>query len=614
MKKIYFRVFASLCVLLAMQGLWGCKKGGFLAPAAVSNLTQSTVFADSLKTNEFLAAIYSQVGFDISPGEFGNGGIDASGDESQPYNLTPSDATYWGSGTINAAIVTNSVYNTCYTQIRAVNQLLKNIYQTRLTLPPSAPGSREQLKAEARFLRAWYYFILIKHYGGVPIVGDNIYNYTDAIPVKRASYSACVNYIVSQCDSAGLVLPLTQSGTGYGRASKGACMALKARVLLYAASPLFNQGSIDPGNALVGYTGPDSTMYRWALAKNAAAAVIHTNAYQLYVDNSNPKRPGNGFQALFCQRGDATQEYILQWMLPAGDYGAQLEAFYDPPSRGGSNGGFPYQETVDVFPMKDGKAITDNTSAYHYDPQNPYANRDPRMNFTIIHDQTILPVHSVLGARSPVNIYLISDPTINNGQPAGSGGDAVGSGTVTGYYTNKMLDTNATSTQFDQTTNRCEPLIRFAEVLLNFAEAKNEHDGPGSTADSVYSILRLIRQRAGIDPGSNGLFGLQPGMTQDQMRTAIQTERQLELAYEGFRFWDVRRWKIAATVENGQFHGMEVLKTIVRDANNNVTGIVTTYNVFPVLPVHAFTTRMYFWPLPQSEIGKSRDLVQNPLY
>lgn len=609
MKKIYFRGVSFLFFLFVISGIVSCKKGGFLAPTTISNLNQSSVFADSSNTNQFLANIYSQLGFAINVNQFGNGGLDAAGDESQQGNKNPSQVTDWVTGTINAANVTDGIYADAYAQIRAVNLLLANISHTKLNLPSGVPGSRDELKAEAKFLRAWYYAELLRHYGGVVLVGNNIYDYTSPIPQARATYAQTVQYIVSQCDSAALGLPLTQSGTNYGRASKGACLALKARVLLYAASPLYSvSGNVASGNALTGYVGADSSAYRWALAKSALRAVINTGVYTLYIDNSVPGKAGNGFQALFCQRGDLTHEYILQWMLPGGNYNQQLEDFWDPPTRDGGNGGaFPYQETVDIFPMADGKAINDNTSAYTYDPQNPYVNRDPRMNYTIIHDQTVLP-DRLEPTRSPVNIYLVKDLS-----GALSGGiDAVTIGTSTGYYTNKMLDTNATSTDATRVTKRCMPLMRFAEVLLNYAEAYNESKG---LQDSAYYALESIRQRAGILPGSvigpGGfpLFGLQPNMSQDQMRTAIMLERRLELAYEGFRYWDVRRWKTAPTELNKQFHGMEVLHTL-----NAGGGYTLSYNVFAMVPVHTFSNRMYFWPLPQAEIGKSKQLVQNPGY
>jgi len=595
MKKIYIRVVVFALLVFA-SGLLSCKKN-FLGPTTITNLNQSSVFADSTNTTAFLANIYSNIAVSEAANSMVNGGLDAAGDEGAPGTLLPSQATYWASGIINAANVADSVYKICYIQIRAVNQLLANISKTKLTLPDNQPGSRAQMKAEARFLRAWYYALLIKHYGGVPLVGNNIYNYTDPIPVKRATYAACVSYITTECDSAAMVLPYTQAGPNYGRASGGACQALKARVLLYAASPLFNGttlvgeagGSIDA--SIVGY--PVADPQRWVLAKNAAYAVLRSGAYALNVDSSNKSRPGLGFVGLFCERSNP--EYIFQLMLSDIDYSHQLEGFWDPPTRGGQNGAQPYQEMVDAFPMLDGKDTL--TSAYKYNSQNPYANRDPRLGYTIIHDQTVLPVRLKSPTRTPVDIYLVKG---SDGSITPIGPDAVTAGTTTGYYVNKMLDTNACATDATQRTRRCQPLMRYAEVLLNYAEAYNESKG----TDSAYVVLKALRARGGIQAGSDGMYGLAIGMGQTQMRTAIQLERRLELAYEGFRFWDVRRWKIATTEENKAFHGMKVIHS----------GSAVTYNVFTIQPQHSFSPRMYLWPLPQQEIGKSKDLAQNPGY
>ena len=180
-----------------------------------------------------------------------------------------------------------------------------------------------------------------------------------------------------------------------------------------------------------------------------------------------------------------------------------------------------------------------------------------------------------------------------NGVTAGS--DAVYTGTPTGYYTNKMLDTAADSQDLYHRTNRCLPLIRYAEILLNYAEAANEYEGPTA---QVYSAVNSIRQRAGLNP-----YQLPSGYTQSQMRTEIQNERRIELAFEGHRFWDVRRWMKADSTENQEMTGMEV------DRN----GSAVTYKKFNVRK-HNFRQAMYIWPLPQSEVAKSTQLVQNPGY
>ncbi|MDB5088129.1 MAG: RagB/SusD family nutrient uptake outer membrane protein [Mucilaginibacter sp.] len=583
MRKIYFQVIAFIMPVCMLLSIESCKKGGFLAPTTTSNLTEGTVFKDSSNTESFLANIYSQIGFPVNVTRFGNGGLDAASDESEVGNTNISLATDWATGTINAGIVSPDnpgagngldAFNTCYNNIRAVNQILKNIHNT-----PVSAYTKSQITSEARFLRAYYYFVLLEHYGGMPLVGDTLYTYTDQIPVKRSNFTDCVNYIVSECNAAAVALPTTQTGLGYGRASRGSCLALISRTLLYAASPLFNGTTQSAGTlaSIVGY--PTADPNRWKLAEDAAAVLIGLNAYSLNVDNSTP---GKGFQSLFPLRYNT--EYILPLMRPQGN--DDLEQVWDPPSRSGSGGAFPYQEIVDAFPMNNGKAINDPTSGY--DPNNPYANRDPRLDYSIIHDQTSLAIRLGTGF-SPVNIYL---GTYNG---IASGSDAVYAGTPTGYYTNKMLDPNAVSTDLTHNTNRCLPVFRYAEILLNYAEAANEFEGP---TGNVYSAIEQIRMRAGLNP-----YKLPTGLSKDEMRQVIWNERQIELAFEGHRFWDVRRWMIADQTENKEMTGMEITRT-------NTTVSYKRFNVRK----HNFRKAMYLWPIPQGELAKSTDLVQNTGY
>jgi hypothetical protein len=144
-------------------------------------------------------------------------------------------------------------------------------------------------------------------------------------------------------------------------------------------------------------------------------------------------------------------------------------------------------------------------------------------------------------------------------------------------------------------------LIRYAEILLNAAEATNEYQGP--TAD-VYTWLIDIRSRAGITPGANNMYGLKQNMTKEEMREAIRHEHRVEFAFEEHRFWDIRRWKIAPVTENAETHGME----ITRATNGSFS-----YRTI-VIRKHVFTDAMYFWPIPQSELVKSPALKQNPGY
>ncbi|HEU4554743.1 MAG TPA: RagB/SusD family nutrient uptake outer membrane protein [Chitinophaga sp.] len=573
-----------------------CRKEGFLTATTTTNLTEQTIFTDSSRTVGFLANIYSNVGLSTSLSRFSYngivcGGLEAACDEAEPSHAFSTPATQFATGTVNAGIIGEEPYKTCYSNIRAVNVLIKN-----LPMAPLQPSYKSQMVAEARFLRAWYYAILLEHYGGVPLVGDTLLTYDKPIQAKRSTYAECVDYILSECDTAAMTLPATQTGLNYGRASKGACLALKSRVLLYAASPLFNGTTLPqdagPGGgvavdpSLVGY--PTFDMNRWKLAKDAAQAVIAMGVYSLNtVNNYQTSSPGYGFQGLFPLR--VNTEYIFELMRPTGN--SDLENMCLPPSRGSNGtGSFPYQGLVDAFPMRNGKPITDPTSGY--DPANPYKDRDPRLEYSIIHDQTVLLVRTSNGqvnGSAPVNIFVGNYNGITTGQ------DAVHQGTLTGYYNNKMLDPAAIAGTLSFGSNRVMPLIRYAEILLNYAEAANEYDGPTA---NVYAAVEAVRQRAGLDP-----YQLPTGLSKEEMRAWIQNERRIELAYEGHRFWDVRRWKIAPQTESLQSAGMEVRRN----------GNAVTYQPFNITK-HNFRPAMYLWPFPLSETGKSPELVQNPGY
>lgn len=603
MKKIYVSTITLIFFSFMILGMVSCKKDSFLGATTTTNLTETTIFTDSANAEGFLANIYSNAGFATSASRFvfdpgGKnipcGGLDAASDESETSHTFSTTALAFAIGSVNAGNVTDDAYKTCYANIRAVNQIFHNLPRI-----PMKPLNKVEYKAEARFLRAWYYFILLEHYGGVPLIGDTLYTYTQPIPAKRNTFAECVTYISAECDTAYKYLqPITLS-QAYGRASGGACMALKARLLLYAASPLFNNptpgvfnGNKTPADiaanstvqALVAY--PSYVKTRWQDAEIAANNLIQLGAYSLSLKTENIQGygPVGAFQTLFTLRPN--DEYIFQLMEP-GDNNI-LENLFNPPSRDSNgDGAFPYQQTVDAFPMANGKLITDPTSGY--DPTNPYANRDPRLAASIIYDQSLLgnrtPNGQIIG-YSPVNIYLTN----------GVGGtDAVYQGTPTGYYNNKMCDPAAVAAAIQAGTNRTIPLIRYAEILLNYCEAANEFEGP---TPQVYTYMQQIRARAGLNPAA-----LPPGLTQDQMRTAIQHERQVELAYEGNRFFDVRRWVIADQTENIVGQGMEV------DRN----GSSATYHIFDVRK-HNFHTAMYLWPFPQSEIGKGAGIVQNPGY
>ncbi|MGO3805875.1 MAG: RagB/SusD family nutrient uptake outer membrane protein [Sphingobacterium sp.] len=572
MKKGYL-----IYLVLAALALASCEKQGFLDSTQSTDLNEQVVFSDSAYTINFLSGIYADIGFATAPKRFGGGGLDASTDEAEGAGLgTINTFIQFATGTVNANMITDDAWSKRYTNVRRANIMLKNLPQAKF-----GDDIKVRVKAETRFLRAYYYFILLEHYGGVPLMGDSVYRATDEIPSARNTFSECVEYIAAECDAAAQDLPWVHSGENYGRINKAACYGLKSRLLLYAASPLFNGEGIaaqEPLRSISGY--PEKDNARWERAQAAAEQIISSGEYSLHINNAS--EAGYGFYELFQLRKNS--EYLLARMQ---DANRELEGIWNPPTFGVSSpGAYPYLETVNAFGMKNGLPIDDPSSGYR--PEEPYRDRDPRLANTITRDQSLV-FHRDGLARRPVNIYI--DKT--NPNNISSGQDAIYKGTPTGYYSYKMVNRDVAADWFNTVTPRCLPIIRYAEILLNYAEARNEI--LSAPDQQVYQAIESIRERGGLEP-----FVLPAGLSQDAMRAIIHNERQKELAFEGHRFFDVRRWKLAEQLEDRQLHGTEPVRI----------SSVTSYNTIAVRK-RVFDQRMYLWPIPQSEVAKSVDLLQN---
>ncbi|MBB6003508.1 RagB/SusD family nutrient uptake outer membrane protein [Arcicella rosea] len=570
MKKI-------LLIGCIIGSLAACKPSDDFLDPKTNALTEETVFSDSTRTMAFLFRIYSDVGFSFNKGRWDSHGNteEATDDAEYRYSGTGQKAVVLYSGTVSP---TNfpffEFWSTPYTNIRRVNLLLQKLPQA-----PLSAKLKTQMVAEARFLRAWYYHWLLISFGGVPLVNDKVYEITDFINEPRNSYAECVSYITSELDAAAAQLPSKNeySEQDYGRITKGACLALKARVLLNAASPLFNGGAETQNADLAKIvSNPTYDVAHWQKAADAALAVINSNEYSLYKDNITA--PGNGFAQVFLER--VNPEYIFFQNRPAN---RDMEGFYNMPTRGGGNNAVPTQNLVDAFPMKNGKAITDATSGY--DPKNPYKDRDPRFGYSIVYNESLYYLASANALR-PVYTH----------EGAASDGFTV-SGQTTGYYTRKMCDVNI-SANSSFNTNRGWPLLRYAEILLNYAEAINETGKP----ELAYPKLIELRERAGIEPGANNLYGLKAGMAKEEMREVIRNERRIELSFEDHRWNDIRRWKIAMVVNNGFNKRMRIIKN----------GTTYTYEVTESIRRHNFRPEMYLLPIPDSEVRKAPAMLQNP--
>jgi hypothetical protein len=593
-----------VCVIIGtLTCVVSCKKSTFLDQKTLSQISEQTIFTDSLNSLGYVNSRYNNITYSWEPNRWGQGGTESACDEAQPQSKPTELETYWQTGAINPSNIGSDIWATTYAQVRAVNIFLRDE-----TTIPVTPKTKNAWEGQVRFLRAWYLATLLKTFGGFPIIGNTVYAQGDKIDVPRSTYDDCVKYITAECDAAAALLPidyvaLSKNVGDYGRVTRGSALGLKARVLLYAASPLINSSRADDPSHLVSYGNAD--VNRWKLAADAAQAVIDMGQYSLF------RRVTPGFYNTFLNgltNATPNPEIIFAY-LPATSTAnnMHLESLFNPATRGTQVGYslpfcMPLQEMVDAFGMQNGKAITDPASNYPGMGDNMYLNRDPRFYNTITYNGGLRFLQGHSGDQ-PVWTYTgpVPNPASQDQAVIGAQTDGIytANGTKTGYFCMKMLNDNTASGGAE--LNRPRIMIRYAEILLNAAEAYNEFSGPSA---QIYTWLKDIRDRAGITPGTDGMYGMNASMTQSEMRTFLQNERWVELAYEEHRFWDVRRWKIAPAVLNKDMHGMEITRATSGSYSYRI--IVVRGNVF--------RDNMYFFPIQQAELTKSAALKQNPGY
>ncbi|RCH55331.1 RagB/SusD family nutrient uptake outer membrane protein [Mucilaginibacter hurinus] len=518
--------------------------------------------------------------FSASSSENGSDFLDAATDDavsSSPF-VTPVELIATGIGitpfrNAEGGSFGTDIWAANYRGIRKANIFMANIDKVPLagTLP-NGTRLRSAWKAEARFLRALFYFELVKRWGGVPIVGDEVKQITDDVLLPRNSYAECVQYIVSECDAVKDSLRLDPiDNINFGRVTRGTAMALKARMLLYAASTLYNGGNIGtsgPERLVAGYENEDRN--RWKLAADAAADIVQLGVFSLQADMVNTFIVANNKEVIFA-RNNGRGTDIEKANGPIGFAGE---------ATGGSRTS-PTQELVEAFPMKNGKPITDPTSGYN--PTSPYTNRDPRLDSTILY----------AGARW-LNTFI---ETYEGGRHKPGGSKTQ---TKTSYYLRKFMGHFR-----NQSTYAPHPrnfvMFRYAEVLLNYAEAQNEFNGPDN---NVYDALYALRKRAGISAGAANNYGIPQNLTKEQMREIIRNERRVELAFEEHRYWDIRRWKIAGELAKKPLHGLRIKRS-------EVSGSIDGTKVI-VLQPRFLEPKMYLYPIAQNELDKNKNLIQNP--
>ncbi|HEY9342260.1 MAG TPA: RagB/SusD family nutrient uptake outer membrane protein [Hanamia sp.] len=433
-----------------------------------------------------------------------------------------SDESDGGGSYMYGQLTENSVDYWPYDKIRKINILLTSIDQGTLK-----DADKTKLKGEALFFRAWQYFQMVRNYGGVPLILVP-QKLTDDLLVKRDPTSVVMAQIITDLDSAIAYLPVIKAGSGAndGHLHKGTALAVKGRALLYYASPQF-----DPTQSASG---------RWKAAYDANKAAkdyLDANGFGLYPDFAGLWFNEMNKEDIFVRR----YEYLATNDLSFTHWAAATRPL--DASQGATGANRPALEMVNAFPMKDGKSIDDPSSAYQYNPNYFWQNRDPRFNQTIVYNGSLW---ELSGQSGRIQWTYVGGEQNNP--------------TLSGFYCRKAVDPAQDPIEaFNSSTDWVE--LRYAEVLLNLAEAANEI---GKTSEA-YPLLTAIRARAGIDAGANNEYGLDEGMSKDQMRDAIMLERKIEFAFEGKRYWDLRRRRAFESKLNGTRRHGYIIKLKVSD-------------------------------------------------
>ena len=519
------------------------------------------VFTSYDRTAQMVNNIYSYL-----PNGLGtlDGAQQESGVDDAVHVYTDSKVQYFVNGTWSPTNTVDDVWSKYYEAIRAVNLFLRE--SEGQTFEDWKYSDRyenwmkhfENFQYEVRFLRAFFYFELVKRYKNIPLVKE-VLSIEDANNVEPAPFDEVIRFIVDECTAIAPELPITYSEgfteQEYGRITRGAALALKSRALLYRASPLYSTDDKD----------------KWKEAARAALEIIQ-NATELGYRLDT-------YENLFSQTNNMSPENIL--VRPAGNSGGFEEANFPIGVQGGETSTCPTENLVSSYEMTDGTPFDWSNPTHR---QNPYSSRDPRLALTIAYNGMEWP-HT----GDNLEIWYGGE----NGRP-------LNNATVTGYYLKKYLNS---SISFDNgstvtTAYHSWVLFRYGEILLNYAEAMvNAFDNP-DYIDSEFTMsakqaVNTLRARSGVD---------MPGFTEtnkDEFIARLKNERRVELAFEGHRFWDVRRWM-----------DLDSTKDIYGVSIERGTDGTFTYTR-ELVATHVVDDRMYFYPISNEEMYKNNNLIQN---
>jgi hypothetical protein len=555
-----------LCLLIVSAAFVGCEKD-FLEIVPSDRVSDQAILSDSTLFEAYVINRYLGVRLTNKEGDayqpgFGRGFEYAMWSSLTDESIYNNDDNTWfiqqGQLSPENTGIAGTFWSRSYRSIRECNYALEKIDQVEMS-----NTRKERLIAELKFIRAFRYQDLIRNYGKIVLMGDRVSqlgdDFSDPELFKKSTIQEGIEYAVNELNDAASGLPLQNDGSWQeGRATKGAALALKSRLLLYGASPLYTDGNSDT--------------QKWIAAAEAAKQVMDLGIYSLYQE---------GYGALFLTPG-SNSEYIFARYYNINARHTALEIANGPNGYDAWGGNVPLQNLVDDYEMADGSMFSwDNEQ----EAEAPYENRDPRFYESILFN----------GAEyrgREVETFL------PNGLDSPQGPSNWNS-SKTGYYLRKFVNEDLPIQNPWQVAGTQNWIyFRYAEILLNYAEAQNEAVGPDT---SVYEAINEIRGRNGVEMPSLPL-----GLSQDEMRIRIHHERRIELAFEEHRFYDVRRWKTAMVIENKPAQGI----TITKDPNGTLS-----YEIKTALQGRKFEEKHYWLPIPRAEILSSdNQLEQNQGY
>ena len=616
--------------------LFSCKKD-FLNTQPLDQVSANVTWTDGALAEAFVNGVYNY----SDPSDYtwaAKEGLGVGGFDEQMLASLTDEAVFTHAGrgintvtegTLNPSnlgwVNRSYEWNVMYRRIRAANSALENLAISTF----DNDDLKARLRGEVHFLRGYYYQQLLRTYGGVPLV-TKTYGLGEDYSIERSSFADCVDFIVKECDSAAILLDGRTMDKG--RASKIAALALKSRILLYAASDLYDVPTAAGKSStlssysnpeLIGYTSGDRVA-RWQAAKDAAKAVLDAGGGGYKLDLAAP-----------ASKEDAIANYISISMgggskAPGVDASAKIELLFerdfntDLDEFGGvyvglSNGpnGYhnwagnsPIQELVDDYEMMDGSKFdwSDPDQKAH-----PYVDRDPRFYATILYDGSDWkPRDLISGSVDPANQIQTGQYQVGASMIPGldtrQSSIENWNGSWTGYYMRKFIDPNPAIV--DNTTRAVVPwpFFRYTEAVFNYAEASNEL----GLDDEAKLWLNKIRFRAGM-----------PALTEtgDALRQRLRNEKRIEMAYEEQRYYDARRWMIGSmlgrkTVYVAVEGKLKAGQTAPSPYKHDETVYDYTYIPTEVnsLENRQWVDKMYFRPIGRDEINRNTKLVQNPGY